>query len=64
MRQYAHPVDTQREDYTKAWIPGSAAHWVSMHQGYVCSLKKSGIGGINSARESSSGKHGIGYLAS
>ena len=64
MRQYAHPVHTQREDYTKAWIPGSAAHWVSMHQGYVCSLKKSGIGGINSARESSSGKHGIGYLAS
>ena len=61
VRQYAHPVHTQREDYTK---PGSAAHWVSMRQGYVCSLKKSGIGGINSARESWSGKHGIGYLAS
>ena len=64
VRQYAHPVHTQREDYTKAWIPGSGAHWVSMWQGYVCSLKKSGIWGINSARESSSGKHDIGYLAS
>ena len=35
-----------------------------MWQGQVCSLKKSGIWGINSARESSSGKHDIGYLAS
>ena len=64
VRQYAHPVHTQREDYTKAWIPGSGAQWVSIWQVNVCSLKKSGIWGINSARESSSGKHGIGYLAS
>ena len=64
VRQYAHPVHTQRKDYIKAWIPGSGAHWVSMWQGNVCRLKKSRIWGINSARESSSGKHGIGYLAS